>query len=95
MPKVQVAESLFVTCIVDQFFPDVGMSMARVLERAGCTLQFPPDQTCCGQPAFNSGYRDEACKVAQHTLEVFQRCRIYRDSLRVLHFDGDASLRRL
>ncbi len=64
--------ALFVTCIVDQIFPEVGMSMARVLERAGCTLQFPPDQTCCGQPAFNSGYREEACKVARHTLKAFK-----------------------
>ena len=68
MPEV----SLFVTCIVDQLFPDVGMAMARVLERAGCSLAFPPDQTCCGQPAFNSGYRDEARQVANHFLNVFR-----------------------
>lgn len=67
MPQV----SLFVTCIVDQLFPDVGMAMARVLERAGCSLAFPPDQTCCGQPAFNSGYRAEAKDVALHFLKVF------------------------
>jgi L-lactate dehydrogenase complex protein LldE len=64
--------SLFVTCIVDQLFPDVGMAMARVLERAGCRLTFPPDQTCCGQPAFNSGYRAEARQVAEHFLSVFR-----------------------
>ena len=64
--------SLFVTCIVDQLFPDVGMAMARVLERAGCRLTFPPDQTCCGQPAFNSGYRAEARQVAEHFLNVFR-----------------------
>ena len=64
--------SLFVTCIVDQMFPDVGMAMARVLERAGCRLNFPPDQTCCGQPAFNSGYRAEARQVAEHFLSVFR-----------------------
>jgi L-lactate dehydrogenase complex protein LldE len=63
--------SLFVTCIVDQLFPNVGMAMADVLERAGCRLSFPPDQTCCGQPAFNSGYRDEARQVARHFLDVF------------------------
>ena len=68
MPEV----SLFVTCIVDQLFPDVGMAMARVLERAGCRLKFPPDQTCCGQPAFNSGYRAEARQVAEHFLNVFR-----------------------
>lgn len=67
---VQVA--LFVTCIVDQLFPDVGVAMADVLERAGCKLTFPPDQTCCGQPAFNSGYRDQARSVARHFLTVFR-----------------------
>ena len=63
---------MFVTCIVDQLFPDVGMAMAEVLERAGCKLTFPLDQTCCGQPAFNSGYRDQARSVARHFLNVFR-----------------------
>jgi L-lactate dehydrogenase complex protein LldE len=63
--------SLFVTCIVDQLFPKVGLAMADVLERAGWTVDFPEDQTCCGQPAFNSGYRDEARKVAGHFFKVF------------------------
>lgn len=67
-----VEVALFVTCIVDQLFPNVGMAMADVLERAGCRLTFPPDQTCCGQPAFNSGYRDEARQVARHFLNVFR-----------------------
>lgn len=65
------AVSLFVTCIVDQLFPNVGMSMVRVLESLGCKVDFPADQTCCGQPAFNSGYRDEAATVARHFLKVF------------------------
>ncbi len=64
--------SLFVTCIVDQLFPKVGMAMADVLERAGCEVDFPSDQTCCGQPAFNSGYRSEARQVARHFLRVFE-----------------------
>jgi L-lactate dehydrogenase complex protein LldE len=63
--------SLFVTCIVDQLFPRVGMAMAEVLERAGCTVDFPEGQTCCGQPAFNSGYREEAREVGRHFLDVF------------------------
>lgn len=63
--------SLFVTCIVDQLFPKVGMAMAEVLERAGCEIDFPEAQTCCGQPAFNSGFRDEARQVARHFLSVF------------------------
>ena len=63
--------SLFVTCIVDQLFPEVGIAMTRVLERAGCQVEFPAGQTCCGQPAFNSGFRDEARLVASHFLDVF------------------------
>jgi L-lactate dehydrogenase complex protein LldE len=63
--------SLFVTCIVDQLFPKVGIAVADVLERIGYDVHFPEDQTCCGQPAFNSGYRDEARQVADHFLRVF------------------------
>ena len=62
--------SIFVTCIVDQLFPSAGMAMATVLERLGFSVDFPEAQTCCGQPAFNSGYRDEARTVAEHTLKV-------------------------
>jgi L-lactate dehydrogenase complex protein LldE len=67
MPRV----SLFITCVIDQLFPSVGIAMVDVLERAGCTVDFPEDQTCCGQPAFNSGYREEARTVARHFLKVF------------------------
>ena len=65
--------SLFVTCIVDQLFPNVGIAMADVLERVGCEVDFPEAQTCCAQPAFNSGYRDEARAVAEHFLDVFDK----------------------
>jgi L-lactate dehydrogenase complex protein LldE len=68
MPRV----SIFVTCIVDQVFPRVGMAMTEVLERAGCEVEFRDAQTCCGQPAFNSGYREEAREVARHFLDVFE-----------------------
>jgi len=64
--------SLFVTCIIDQLFPKVGMAMATVLERLGYELDFPENQTCCGQPAFNSGYRAEARIVARHFLDTFE-----------------------
>ena len=63
--------SLFVTCIVDQLFPKVGIAVADVLERLGYRVDFPERQTCCGQPAFNSGYREEARQVARHFLDVF------------------------
>ncbi|HUS06594.1 MAG TPA: (Fe-S)-binding protein [Bryobacteraceae bacterium] len=64
--------AIFVTCIVDQVFPNVGMAMATVLERLGYSIDFPSAQTCCGQPAFNSGFRDDVRKVAIHFLNVFR-----------------------
>jgi L-lactate dehydrogenase complex protein LldE len=63
--------SLFVTCIGDQLFPQAGLAVADVLERLGYRVDFPEAQTCCGQPAFNSGYWDEARSVADHFLRVF------------------------
>ena len=62
---------LFVTCLVDQFRPEVGESVVNVLERLGIEVDFPEGQTCCGQPAFNSGFRNEASDVARHFLDVF------------------------
>jgi len=64
--------SLFVTCMVDQLFPKVGLAMADVLQRLGYQVDFPEEQTCCGQPAFNSGYRAEARTVARHFLNTFE-----------------------
>lgn len=58
--------------MVDQLFPQVGLAMAQVLERLGYQLDFPEAQTCCGQPAFNSGYRAEARTVARHFLDTFE-----------------------
>jgi L-lactate dehydrogenase complex protein LldE len=61
---------LFVTCIVDAFYPEVGRAVVKVLEDRGLTVEFPPSQTCCGQPAFNAGHRDEARSMAEHTVRV-------------------------
>src|ERR1700759_1930773 len=61
---------LFVTCLVDLVSPEVGVATARVLQRAGHEVVFPEGQTCCGQPAFNSGYREEAAKVLRSTLRA-------------------------
>jgi L-lactate dehydrogenase complex protein LldE len=63
--------SLFVTCVVDQVFPQVGIAVTEVLERLGYEVEFPAAQTCCGQPAFNSGYPEEAARVGRHSLDVF------------------------
>ncbi|MFQ5522513.1 MAG: (Fe-S)-binding protein [Acidimicrobiia bacterium] len=65
-PKVQ----LVVTCLVDALAPQVGRATLSVLEKAGCQVEFPPGQTCCGQPAFNVGLLDEATEMAAHTLDV-------------------------
>ncbi|MCY3832011.1 MAG: (Fe-S)-binding protein [Chloroflexi bacterium] len=63
--------SLFVTCIVDMIYPGTGLSVVDILEHVGVQVDFPPDQTCCAQPAFNSGYREEARRVAKHFFKVF------------------------
>ncbi len=64
--------SLFVTCLVDQLWSSVGTSCVAVLRRAGCEVEFNERQTCCGQPAFNTGYRDEARLVAKRFIEIFE-----------------------
>jgi L-lactate dehydrogenase complex protein LldE len=69
---VSKSVSLFVTCIVDQVYPQVGIAITEVLERLGYEVHFPKAQTCCGQPAFNSGYPDEARTIARHFLDVFR-----------------------
>ncbi len=61
---------LFVTCIVDQMWSDIGTSSVEVLRRAGCTVEFDERQTCCGQPAFNTGYRAEARRLAERFIEL-------------------------
>src|SRR5690349_21099337 len=62
---------LFGTCMVDSFFPEVGDASARLLKRFGVDVVYPKGQTCCGQPAFNAGYRNEARAAARHFLSVF------------------------
>jgi L-lactate dehydrogenase complex protein LldE len=61
----------FGTCLVDLFFPEAGLCGIRLLEREGLRVIFPQGQTCCGQPAFNSGYADEARSVAQAQISLF------------------------
>ena len=67
-----IKASIFISCLVDQFFPEVGESMVRVLSRLGVDLDFPKEQTCCGQPAFNSGFHGEAKALAKRFLGIFQ-----------------------
>jgi L-lactate dehydrogenase complex protein LldE len=62
---------LFVTCLVDLFRPSVGFATVRLLERAGCRVSVPAEQTCCGQPAFSQGARGEARALARQVIETF------------------------
>jgi L-lactate dehydrogenase complex protein LldE len=64
--------ALFVTCLVDFFRPTVGFAAVKLLEQAGCTVAVPRAQTCCGQPAYNSGDRADAKAIALQVLEAFE-----------------------
>jgi L-lactate dehydrogenase complex protein LldE len=64
--------SLFITCVSDFLYPNVGKSVVRLLERNNVEVDFPEEQTCCGQPAFNTGYFGETRKAAIHMLRVFR-----------------------
>ncbi len=68
---MSVRASLMVTCLGDALFPRVGVAAVRVLEALGVRVDFPRAQTCCGQPAFNSGYRDDARRAARAYLRAF------------------------
>jgi L-lactate dehydrogenase complex protein LldE len=63
---------LFVTCLVDLFRPSVGFASVKLMEDAGCTVEVPAAQTCCGQPAFNSGDRDDTRAIAASVIRAFE-----------------------
>ena len=63
---------LFVTCLVDLYRPSVGFAAVKLLEAAGCTVEVPPAQTCCGQPAYNSGDRADTTAIARRTIAAFE-----------------------
>ena len=65
--------ALFITCVADTLFPETGRSVVRVLERLGHEVVFPADQTCCGQMHLNTGYRDEALRLARRFVDIFSR----------------------
>jgi len=64
--------ALFVTCLVDQMWTSIGVSSVEVLRRVGCEVEFDNRQTCCAQPAFNTGYRHEARQVARRFISIFE-----------------------
>lgn len=65
---------LFVTCLVDLMRPRIGFAAITLLERAGCEVLYPETQTCCGQPAYNSGDREAALNLARKVLREFRHC---------------------
>jgi L-lactate dehydrogenase complex protein LldE len=72
MPKTKTVQ-LFVTCLIDSFFPHIGDALVRVLNRSGVRVEFSSGQTCCGQPAFNAGLRSQARPLAEHTIKTFKK----------------------
>jgi L-lactate dehydrogenase complex protein LldE len=64
---------LFITCLVDSFYPETGEAIVSILRRLGIRVEFPRDQTCCGQPPFNAGLRNEARPIVEHTIRVFEK----------------------
>lgn len=75
MPDVEARRprvGLFVTCLVDLFRPSVGFAAVKLLEDAGCDVEVPTAQTCCGQPAYNSGDRDDTRAIAEQVIATFE-----------------------
>ena len=64
---------LFITCLVDSFYPKTGEAIVDIFRRLGIGVEFTPEQTCCGQPNFNAGLRAEARPIAEHTIQVFEK----------------------
>ena len=64
--------SLFVQCLVDGFYPEVGKAIVHIFRNLGISLRCPTQQTCCGQPAFNAGYRREAKVAARRFINIFE-----------------------
>lgn len=62
---------IFIPCFIDQLFPDTAFNMIKVLEKAGCKVKYNENQTCCGQPAFNAGFREESKIVCKKFIEDF------------------------
>lgn len=64
--------ALFIPCLIDAFYPRVGEAVLEIFRKLAISITYPVDQTCCGQPAFNSGFRDEARKAAKHFIRCFE-----------------------
>ncbi len=72
--KVKI--TLFIQCLVDTLYPEVGDAMVKIFQTIGMDMDCPAEQTCCGQSAFNAGYRNEAKIAARHFIEVFEHAQV-------------------
>ena len=72
MERSRPRVGLFVTCVVNSMRPNIGFAAISLLEAAGCTVEVPEQQTCCGQPAYNSGADDATRLIARQTIEAFE-----------------------
>ncbi|MEL6127751.1 MAG: (Fe-S)-binding protein, partial [Pseudomonadota bacterium] len=72
MPQTRPRVALFVTCLVDMFRPSVGFATVKLLQEAGCEVSVPEAQTCCGQPAWNSGDRETARRIAEQVIVAME-----------------------
>lgn len=68
--------SLFIQCLVDSMFPETGEAMITVFDRLGIPYDYPVGQTCCGQPAYNSGYQRDATAAAKHFIDLFENAEV-------------------
>ena len=73
---------LFVTCLVDLFRPSIGFAAIKLIEEAGCRVEVPSAQTCCGQPAYNSGDRKDTRAIARQVIAAFEALRLCRGAVR-------------
>ncbi len=71
--ELMTTVQLFITCLIDSFYPQTGEAVVSILRRLSLDVDFPRAQTCCGQPLFNAGLRAEARPVAEHTIRVFEK----------------------
>lgn len=76
MQKSKSTISLFIPCLVEQVYPEIGIAMVKILKHFGYQIKYNDQQTCCGQPAFNAGQWNEARKVAAHFVNVFKNDQI-------------------
>ena len=72
MSDLKPRAGLFVTCLVDMIRPSIGFAAVKLLEDAGCTVEVPETQTCCGQPAFNAGNRKDTVAIARAVIAAFK-----------------------